>query len=134
MKFLINIKKVIVIKDNMYKKNLGNYGEDIAIKYLEESGYKILDRNFITKKGEIDIIAYYRNEYIFIEVKTRSSNKYGRPIEAVNKIKEHNIIESSKYYIYKNKLENKYIRYDIIEVYFCGMKQPLINHIFNTFF
>ena len=65
-----------------YKKALGQEGEKIAIKYLQRLGYTIIEENFRCKSGEIDIIAKEDNEIIFIEVKTRTSNRYGEPIEA----------------------------------------------------
>lgn len=122
------------MKDNMYNKKVGSFGEMLALRYLENSNYKILDRNFNTSYGEIDIIAKEKNEYVFIEVKTRTSKKYGRPAEAVNFKKEKHIQNASKIYIYKHKLENKYIRYDIIEIYFIDKEKYYINHLRNNFF
>lgn len=122
------------MKDNMYNKKVGSFGEMLALRYLENSNYKILDRNFNTSYGEIDIIAKEKNEYVFIEVKTRTSKKYGRPAEAVNLKKEKHIQNASKIYIYKHKLENKYIRYDIIEIYFIDKEKYYINHLRNNFF
>lgn len=121
------------IENNFYKKDLGNMGEEKASNFLIQDGYSILARNFRTNQGEIDIIAKKNEEYIFIEVKTRTSIKYGEPIEAINKNKKKHIVNASKYFIYKNKLNNKYIRYDIIEVY-INKKSQLINHIKNVFF
>lgn len=66
----------------------GILGEDLASNYLENIGYKIIERNFLCKQGEIDIIAKDKDEYVFIEVKTRSNRCYGRPSEAVNKLKK----------------------------------------------
>lgn len=122
------------MKDNMYNKKVGSFGEMLAIRYLENLNYKILDRNFNTSYGEIDIIAKEKNEYVFIEVKTRTSKKYGGPAEAVNFKKEKHIQNASKVYIYKHKLENKYIRYDIIEIYFIDKEKYYINHLRNNFF
>ena len=62
----------------------GNLGENIACKYLEKDGYRIITRNFNCFYGEIDIIAIKNSELIFIEVKTRCQNEYGQPIEAIN--------------------------------------------------
>lgn len=83
--------------------------------------------------GEIDIIAIKDEEYVFIEVKTRTSKKYGMPIEAVNRNKMKHILNASRYYILKNNLSNSFIRYDIIEV-FIGKNKYYINHIKNIFF
>ncbi len=122
------------MKDNMYNKRVGNFGEMLALNYLESLNYKILDRNFNTSYGEIDIIAKEKNEYVFIEVKTRTSKNYGRPADAVDFKKKKHIQNASKIYIYKHKLEDKYIRYDIVEVYFIDECRYYINHLRNNFF
>lgn len=102
----------------MYERHeTGKIGEDIAVRYLEKIGYKILDRNFECKQGEIDIIALDKEEIVFVEVKTRASALYGLPKEAVNKIKKKHIYQSAEFYVYLNHLENTPIRIDVIEVY-----------------
>lgn len=122
------------MKDSMYNKTVGSFGETLVIAYLENLNYEILDKNFNTKFGEIDIVAKDKDEYVFIEVKTRTSKKYGMPIEAVNENKVSHIKSASKVYIYLNRLENKFIRYDIIEVYFISKNKYYINHLRNNFF
>ena len=107
---------------------LGKIGEDIASKYLSKNNYEIIERNFRCKQGEIDIIAKEKDEIVFIDVKTRSSVVCGRPSEAVDETKQKHIKKATKYYIYLNKLENYYIRIDVIEVYFKNNKF-YINHI-----
>lgn len=107
-------------------------GEEEATKYLEKLGYTILIKNYRTPYGEIDIIAKNENEYVFVEVKTRTSKKYGIPAEAVNKVKKQHIIRSSQYFIYKNRLNTESVRFDVIEVYFLK-KNKLVNHIKNAF-
>lgn len=106
----------------------GKLGEDLAVKYLEKIGYKVIERNFTCKQGEIDIIAIYQKELIFIEVKTRTNIKYGSPAEAVNRIKQKHLIKAVKYYIYSRHLENEFIRIDVMEVYIYAHKYR-INHI-----
>ncbi len=96
--------------------NLGFKGEDLACNYLEKQGYEIIARNFFCNQGEIDIIAKDKKEFVFIEVKTRSNFKYGNPIDAVNYYKKKHIWNASRYYIYKNNLESRFIRFDVIEV------------------
>ena len=96
---------------------LGKAGENVATKYLEINDYKIIERNFYCRQGEIDIIAR-KNEYIiFIEVKTRSSLYFGNPSEAVNSKKQKHMYLSAKYYLHIRKLEKAYVRFDVIEVY-----------------
>ena len=105
----------------MQKKELGSYGENVACNYLEKIGYKIIERNFSSRQGEIDIIAKDGAEYVFVEVKTRSSDFYGKPAEAVNEVKKKHIYKTTKYYLYIHNLENAFVRFDVIEVHFkCG--------------
>lgn len=99
---------------------------------MQSSNYQILGRNFLSKRGEIDIVAKNNDEYVFIEVKTRMSKNYGNPVDAVDKNKQKHIIDATKYYVYKNSLENQNIRFDIIEVY-INKNNKLINHIKNAF-
>ena len=61
----------------MNKISFGKKEEDLAVKYLQVQGYKILDRNFRIRGGEIDIIALHNNSFIYVEVKTRSNDKFG---------------------------------------------------------
>lgn len=126
------MESVLFIEKN-YNKRIGTYGEDEAVKYLEKKGFAIIARNFITKNGEIDIIAKDKDEYVFVEVKTRTSKNYGNPIDAVDLNKKKHIIKASKYFIYKYNLGNKYIRFDVIEVY-INSKRCNINHLKNIFF
>ena len=97
-------------------QEIGKFGEDIATKYLQKKGYTIIERNFSCKQGEIDIIAKDFSELVFIEVKTRTSKEYGNPAEAVNEIKKKHIETAAEYYLYKTKQQNKFIRFDVIEV------------------
>ena len=113
----------------MYERHeLGKDGEEQATDYLKNKGYEIIERNYECRQGEIDIIAKDKEEYVFIEVKTRQNLHYGMPAEAVTSVKEKHIWNASKYYIYSHKLENKFIRFDVIEVYKIK-NQFYINHI-----
>ena len=113
----------------MYLRHqIGKTGENLATKYLENLGYTIIERNFVAKQGEIDIIALHKEELVFIEVKTRTNTFYGEASESVNKFKIKHLLNSIKYYIYKRNLQDEYIRIDIIEVYING-ENIKINHI-----
>ena len=121
------------VEKDLYKKELGKKGENTATLFLINKGYDIVDRNFTCKLGEIDIIAKKDMEYVFVEVKTRTSKRYGAPVEAINKSKVKHIIKTSQYYILKNNLQSFFIRYDIIEIYFKEDKF-FINHVKNVFY
>lgn len=108
---------------------LGKLGEKLAENYLRDNGYKIIEKNFRSKFGEIDLIVFKDNILSFVEVKTRKSMKYGLPVEAVNYIKQKHIYLTSEYYVLKNNVKNKEITLDVIEVYFNNEKDYKINHL-----
>ena len=113
----------------MYQKQeIGKYGEALAENYLKQKGYKILQRNFRCKQGEIDIISVYQKYIIFVEVKTRCNFAFGRPIDAINFSKKQHMYNAAKYYLYLYKKEKTNIRFDAVEVIIKG-KEVEINHI-----
>ncbi len=112
----------------MNKRQIGAIGEKIAQKYLINKKYKIITTNFYTKRGEIDIIATENNYLIFIEVKTRTNNKYGTPGMAVNSVKINHMKLAAKVFLMLNKFEKYKIRFDVIEIIIKN-KKILINHI-----
>ncbi len=113
-------------------KNLGNAGENFATNYLEQRGYKILERNFRIRSAEIDIIAELDGVIIFVEVKTRSNVKHGLPIEAVNFRKQQKIIEAASVFLQDEKYCESACRFDVVEIYSDGMKFSA-RHIENAF-
>lgn len=115
-----------------YNISRGKEGEYIAGKYLASKGYVILETNYRNKIGEIDLIAFDKDILVFIEVKTRTSTKYGYAFEAVDYRKQKKIINTSLVYIKYKKYINTQIRYDIIEIYMT--KNPKINHLENAFY
>ena len=111
--------------------DLGNKGENWAIKFLKEKGYKILERNLKTPFGEVDIIAKDRNTIVFIEVKTRSSDAFGQPFEAVNYQKQERLKKIALFYLKGIKIDLP-IRFDVMSIIFRNGKTE-INHIINAF-
>jgi putative endonuclease len=95
---------------------LGERGEDAAAKFLRRHGYKILVRRFKSRAGEIDIVARQKDWLVFIEVKTRQTEQYGAPGEAVDKKKERHMIRAALDYL--RLLDNPRIkfRFDVVEV------------------
>lgn len=119
----------------MYERHeTGKWGEDMACEYLEHNDYKIVDRNFLCKQGEIDIIAWEKSkkELVFIEVKTRKNKHYGNPADAVDNVKQKHIYRAAQYFIYVYKIANVFLRFDVIEIYAIGNKAR-INHIKQIF-
>lgn len=117
-----------------YNKLLGAFGEDLACNYLESKGYRILERNFNCKVGELDIIAMEGDNLVFIEVKSRTSTGYGNPSEAVSYTKQKRIVKAALFFMTKHKLFDYMSRFDVIEVMTDGTKEnSSINLIKNAF-
>ena len=94
----------------------GKFGEKIAENYLVKNGYKILERNFRTKFGEIDIIAEKGNFIIFVEVKYRKNPEFGKAEEAINPYKLKRIYNTSQFYLNNFYFKNKQPRIDVIAI------------------
>ncbi|MDA8387558.1 MAG: YraN family protein [Nitrospiraceae bacterium] len=97
------------------KARLGRSSERLAVKYLEKKGYRILRRNFRTRRAEIDIIAEDGPWLVFIEVKARSSALFGAPQEAVGLKKQRKITEAALGYMTIEKPERP-VRFDVIAI------------------
>jgi len=123
-------------KKGFLNKLTGKFGEDFATEYLKKKKYKIIERNYRNKIGEIDIIAKIGEDLVFIEVKTRSSEEFGTPAEAVTYYKKQKIVNTAKWYISQNSIDLN-IRFDIVEVFgrFTegGFEFENINHIEQAF-
>jgi len=110
-------------------RRIGNEYEELACNYLKQNGFTIVERNFYSRHGEIDIIAREVDCLVFVEVKYRRTTRYGTPQEAVTLKKQQAIRYTAKYYLYKNGLTDKEKdRFDVI-----GILKENINHIRNAF-
>lgn len=100
----------------MNTRSIGTHAEDYCADFLKKIGYQILTRNYRTQVGEIDIISKHKDTLVFVEVKYRSSNKFGYPEEAVNFKKQQTIRNVAEYYILTHKnLPQKY-RIEVVRV------------------
>lgn len=99
-----------------FNKLIGNFGEELAISILKENRHDIIESNFQTRTGEIDIISFDKNILVFTEVKTRTNKLYGKAFESISYSKMKNIIKTSKQYIHYKNLYNYFVRYDVVEV------------------
>lgn len=112
--------------------SVGNKAEDVACRYLENLGYKILERNFRIRGGEIDIVAKDEDFLVFVEVKARFSHKYGLPVESMTKWKIRHLKKSALFYITKTNWGNKPYRIDFISIDYADSKEsPNIELIKN---
>ncbi|MGL4363164.1 MAG: YraN family protein [Cellulosilyticaceae bacterium] len=109
-------------------RETGKHYEQKAMQYLEEKGYNILETNFRTRFGEIDIIARDGNIIVFIEIKYRRTSRCGYPRESVTKQKQQKIRQVASFYLVQKKSYEKPLRFDVIE--YLGED---ITHIQNAF-
>lgn len=112
--------------------DFGKRGEEIACEFLRKKNFVILEQNFRSGRGEIDLIAKQNETIIFIEVKTRSSEKFGYPEESVNESKKAKLKETAINYLEQRSLQNE-IRFDIISITITKDKTD-IYHIEDAFF
>jgi len=116
-------------------KSVGSLGEVIAANYLTARGYRILERNFRCKGGEVDIIARdpADKSLLFIEVKARRSLAYGVPQLAVTPFKQRQISKAALTWLSKNRLHDANARFDVIAILLHTDAAHSIEHIINAF-
>ena len=113
-----------------YKKVYGDKGEELAALYLEQAGYRIMEKNFRCRQGEIDIIAREKQYLCFIEVKRRKSLSAGHPLEAINTQKIKRICSTALHYLrYRNLPDLTPIRFDVVSI--IGEDVTLIKNAFS---
>ena len=98
------------------KQNLGRWGEEVAARYLEERGYRLIARNYRTPYGEIDLIFEQDATVVFVEVKTRSGLGYGQPEEAVTKKKRDHLTAAIAHYWQNNAEAERDWRVDVVAI------------------
>lgn len=104
----------------MSNTSSGNKGEDLACEHLKKQGYKILERNYRIRGGEIDIIAKDQEYLVFVEVKTRWSHEYGLPVESITPWKIKYLLKTAKFYLLKIGWEDKPYRLDFVGIDFAS--------------
>jgi putative endonuclease len=114
------------------KKLVGKTGEDRAAKFLAAQGYRILERNYRTRQGEIDLIALHQGTIAFIEVKTRTNDAFGAPELAVDFRKQQRLIRAALAYIKYKKLHQVPCRFDVVAISTAADKEfSLIQNAFE---
>jgi putative endonuclease len=122
-----------LIRTMLFKttKQIGNSGEDLACQFLRKQGYKILERNFRIRGGEIDIIAKDKETLVFVEVKLRYGHEYGYAREAVTGWKMHFLQRAALFYLTSKKLGEVPYRFDLVAIDIANNKSESIELIKN---
>ena len=116
----------------MSRSELGAEGERVAERFLKSKGLKVLERNYRTRLGEIDLVCREKRTIVFVEVKTRTSGLYGEGMEAVNARKQHKLHRLAQQYLQSYRLESADVRFDVLSVMFVS-GEPTIEHIPGAF-
>lgn len=117
-----------------FSKFLGIRGENAAVTYLKQKGYRILFCNHKNQFGEIDIIARDQDWIVFVEVKTRSSTSAGHPTEAVNLKKQIQLTKLAMVFLKQHQLLNHRARFDVVSIIWAAdARAPIVEHYVNAF-
>ncbi|PIE59408.1 MAG: YraN family protein [Desulfobulbus propionicus] len=114
-------------------KRLGKYGEELAARYLQSSGYLIRARNYRLRCGEVDIIAEKDDVIAFVEVKTRTSTRFGTPLDAVDRRKQRQLSRLAAYYLQQNREQDKTARFDVLAIILDQEAEPIIELVADAF-
>ncbi len=98
------------------RQDLGQLGEKLACDFLRKNGYQIIDQNYRTRGGEIDIVAKDREMIVFVEVKTRVSTAFGYPEEAIDERKQHKLAMTAECYLSAHHLYDSDYRIDAVGI------------------
>ena len=118
-------------EDTHYRKKLGNWGENLALEYLTDKGYELLERNFHSRYGELDLIMRLGNVPVAVEVKTRRSRKYGFAEYSITKKKIQAIADTMTVYLDKNANFGDAWQIDLVVIECFGTDKPEIIHYQN---
>ncbi|KPA15952.1 Uncharacterized protein family UPF0102 domain protein [Candidatus Magnetomorum sp. HK-1] len=120
------------MKDKRHQ--LGRDSEHLAAQYLKKNGYEIIQHNFRTRQGEIDIIARENNTIVFVEVKSRRSTSYGHAVQALTRKQQIRLSKTALTYLYQHQLLNRSARFDVVAIQQdpqCGLDIRLIKNAFE---
>lgn len=112
-----------------FKKEQGKYGEDLACKFLAGLDYEIVERNFLIRGGEIDIVALDGDTTVIVEVKLRGGDDFGSAVESITTSKLRSLVKTTKFYALEKNIKGG-LRIDLIAIDFIK-GQPKIEHIQN---
>ena len=113
--------------------DIGRIGENIAAEFLASRKYSIVERNFRTPFGELDIIAEKEGRTVFVEVKTRVSERFGPPLSAIGRSKQNTLLKNCMFYIKIKGLFGKSCRIDAIGIYLDNDKRSrILQHVKNA--
>ncbi|MBI2987477.1 MAG: YraN family protein [Deltaproteobacteria bacterium] len=114
------------------KQILGKEGERIAETFLRKKGYRLVERNYRCPVGELDLVLLDRRVLVFVEVKTRTDDRFGGPLEAVHPRKQHKMVKAALFFLSQHRLHHREARFDVVGISWKD-REPLVEHVQNAF-
>jgi len=114
------------------KQLFGKDGERLAERYLHKKGYRVVERNYRCRGGEVDLILLDHKIIVFVEVKTRSDHSFGTPAEAVASRKQQRMIQAAQFFLSNKGLHEREARFDVVGITWLN-GTPQVEHIQNAF-
>jgi putative endonuclease len=114
-------------------KEFGKKGEELAARYLSRRGYRILEKNYRSRAGELDIVAMDGKTLVFVEVKSRRSNAFGSPGDAVNARKRRQMERVALAYMTENKKDGLHCRFDVVGITAAATGEPEVELVKDAF-
>ena len=118
---------------NMEPRAFGLESETLAARFLSQRGYRIVERNYRTRRGEIDLVAYDGHTLVFVEVKTRRSTAFGEPHGAIDRRKQIRMERLAHQYLHHRRLEDRDCRFDLVFIHVKEGQPPVIELMQNAF-
>lgn len=114
------------------KQTLGKEGEQIAEAFLRKKGYRLVERNYRCPVGELDLVFLDRRVLVFVEVKTRTDDRFGAPLESVHPRKQQKMIKAALFFLSQHRLHHREARFDVVGISLKGGER-VVEHIENAF-
>lgn len=118
----------------------GRAGEELAVRFLEEKGFRVMEQNYRFERSEVDIVCFLParrwedgGEMVFVEVKTRRGTGFGHPEEAVDAQKQRHLVKAARAWLHERRMEGTPARFDVISILMLPGKDPDIRHFENAF-
>lgn len=116
----------------MNRRERGEAGEALALQHLRRAGYALVERNARTRLGEIDLVVERAGTVVFVEVRSRTSDRFGSPLESVDRRKQHRLALLAIQYLARRRLQDRRVRFDVIAIEWQD-GAPKISHVENAF-
>jgi putative endonuclease len=111
----------------------GRSAEDLAVALLEGRGYRIVARNWRRPEGELDVVADHDGTCVFVEVRSRTGEEFGHPLESINARKRGQIVRAARLYLDTERTNATGFRFDVVGVTFVEGREPEVLHIEDAF-